>query len=36
MQLHVSCIRNNSSRMFKKLGPDTGYDAVRPATARKS
>ena len=28
MQLHVSCIRNNSSRMFEKLGPDTGYDAV--------
>ncbi len=28
MQLHVSCIRNSSSRMFEKIGPDTGYDAI--------
>ena len=28
MQLHVSAIRNNNSRMFKAIGPDTGYDAV--------
>lgn len=28
MQLHFGCIRNNNSRMFKKLGPDTGYDAI--------
>jgi len=28
MQLHLSAIRNVSDRMFKKLGPDTGYDAV--------
>ena len=28
MQLHFGCLRNNSSRMFAKLGPDTGYDAM--------
>ncbi len=28
MQLHVNAIRNNNSRMFKKLGPDTGYDSI--------
>lgn len=28
MQLHLSSIRNNSTRMFKLLGPDTGYDAM--------
>lgn len=28
MQLHFGCIRDNSSIMFQKLGPDTGYDAV--------
>ena len=28
MQLHLAAIRSVSSRMFKSLGPDTGYDAV--------
>lgn len=28
MQLHFGCIRDNSSTMFQKLGPDAGYDAV--------
>lgn len=28
MQLHYSVKRNNNSRMYKKLGPDTGFDAV--------
>lgn len=28
MQLHVGAIRNNSSRMFEKLGPDTGFDSM--------
>ena len=27
-QLHFTCIRNLNTRMFKKLGPDTGYDAI--------
>ena len=28
MQIHVGCIRNNSTRMYNKLGADTGYDAI--------
>lgn len=31
MQLHISCIRNASAKMFRILGPDTGYDAVASA-----
>ncbi len=27
-QYHFGVLRNNSSRMFKKLGPDTGYDCM--------
>jgi len=32
VQLHFGCIRDNSSRMFKLLGPDTGYDAMNDAS----
>ncbi|MCY7779389.1 glucuronate isomerase [Bacillus haynesii] len=28
MQLHINALRNNSSKMYRKLGPDTGYDAI--------
>ncbi|WP_434654696.1 glucuronate isomerase [Thermoanaerobacterium thermosaccharolyticum] len=28
MQLHIAALRNTNSRMFKKLGPDTGYDSI--------
>jgi glucuronate isomerase len=28
MQLHIAAQRNNSTRMFEKLGPDTGFDAI--------
>lgn len=28
MQIHANVFRNNSTRMFKILGPDTGYDAI--------
>lgn len=28
MQLHIGTIRNNSKRMMKLLGPDTGFDAI--------
>jgi glucuronate isomerase len=28
MQLHFAAIRNVNAGMYKKLGPDTGYDAV--------
>ncbi|SNX53413.1 glucuronate isomerase [Thermoanaerobacterium sp. RBIITD] len=28
MQLHINALRNNNSKMFKVLGPDTGYDSI--------
>ena len=28
MQLHFGCLRNNSTRMFERLGPDTGFDSM--------
>ncbi|MUT67186.1 glucuronate isomerase [Paenibacillus sp. NEAU-GSW1] len=28
MQLHINAARNNNSRMFRTLGPDTGYDSI--------
>lgn len=28
MQLHYGCKRNNNRKMFRTLGPDTGYDAI--------
>ena len=27
-QFHVGAIRNNNERMFRKLGPDTGWDSI--------
>ena len=27
-QLHFGCLRYNSKTMFRKLGPDTGFDAI--------
>lgn len=27
-QFHIGAIRNNNSKMFQILGPDTGYDAI--------
>ncbi len=28
MQLHFSCMRNPNSKMFARLGPDTGFDSM--------
>lgn len=28
MQLHFNCLRDNNTAMFRKLGPDTGFDSV--------
>ena len=28
MQLHIGALRNNNSRMFQKLGADTGFDSI--------
>ena len=30
MQIHYNCLRNPNSKMFKKLGPDTGFDVIGP------
>ena len=27
-QLHIGALRNNNTKMFKKLGPDTGFDSI--------
>ena len=31
-QLHFGCIRDNSKKMYGKLGPDTGFDAINDAS----
>ncbi len=28
MQLHVGAIRSNNTRMFRRIGPDTGFDSI--------
>lgn len=28
MQIHIGALRNNNSRMFSKLGADTGFDSI--------
>ncbi|MDY3930006.1 MAG: glucuronate isomerase [Clostridia bacterium] len=28
LQIHMGAIRNNNSQMYKKLGPDTGFDSI--------
>ncbi len=28
MQFHIGTIRNNNSRMFQMIGPDTGFDSI--------
>lgn len=30
MQIHYNCLRNPNSKMFEKLGPDTGFDVIGP------
>ncbi len=30
MQIHYNCLRNPNTAMFKKLGPDTGFDCIGP------
>ncbi len=32
MQLHYSCLRNTNARMFRKLGPDSGFDMIAQNT----
>jgi glucuronate isomerase len=28
MQVHIGALRNNSRKLFEKLGPDTGFDSI--------
>ncbi len=30
MQIHYNCLRNPNSKMFRELGPDTGFDCIGP------
>jgi len=32
MEIHYGCLRNNNTRMFEKLGPDTGFDCINNQT----
>lgn len=32
MQLHFGCLRNNSTEMYRRLGVDTGFDAMNDAS----
>ena len=32
MQLHYSCLRNVNHRMYRRLGPDTGFDMIAQNT----
>ncbi|MDA3881432.1 MAG: glucuronate isomerase [Prolixibacteraceae bacterium] len=35
-QLHYGALRNNNTRMFEKLGPDTGFDSIGTFDVAKS
>ncbi len=35
MQLHFGADRNVNTAMYKKLGPDTGFDCIAPPTGKK-
>ena len=35
-QFHYGCIRNNNTRLFNKIGPDTGFDSIGDFTIAKT
>lgn len=35
-QFHFGALRNNNTRMFRKLGPDTGFDSIMDGTVASS
>lgn len=35
MQLHFGCLRDNNRRMYRLLGPDTGFDCVNNETSTR-
>ncbi len=36
MQLHIGALRNNNTRMFKRLGADTGFDSINDLCVAES
>jgi glucuronate isomerase len=36
MQYHMNASRNNNARMFKQIGPDTGYDSINDSSVANS
>lgn len=36
MQMHIGALRNNSTRAFKTLGPDAGYDSMGDSQSAES
>ncbi|MBO5214005.1 MAG: glucuronate isomerase [Clostridia bacterium] len=36
MQLHYNCLRNPNSAMFRRLGPDTGFDVIGPSNCTEN
>ena len=36
MQIHTGTMRNNNTKMFRQLGPDTGFDAVGDYSCAKA
>ena len=35
-QFHYGCLRNNNTRLFRQLGPDTGFDSIGDFTVGKN
>jgi glucuronate isomerase len=35
-QFHVGALRNNNTRMFRQVGPDTGFDAINDANMARN
>ena len=36
MQIHYACLRNVNGKMYRRLGPDTGYDMIANAPCGSS
>ncbi len=36
MQIHIGALRNNNTKMFEKLGPDTGFDSINDLSFAES
>ena len=36
MQIHMGALRNNNTRMFRQLGPDTGFDSIAETSVAES